>query len=47
MPSDRYQYNEKYDVYEDMQEDDNFMRNLYDKSLKYSNSFDELKIYEM
>ena len=34
MPSDRYQYNEKYDVYEDMQEDDNFMRNLYDKSLK-------------
>ena len=34
MPSDTYQYNHKYDVYEDMSENDEYMRDLYDKALK-------------
>ena len=34
MPSDTYQYNHKYDVYEDMSENDEYMMGLYDKALK-------------
>ncbi len=34
MPADTYQYNSKYDVYEDMTEDTKYMQNLYDKSLR-------------
>ncbi|NMA50408.1 MAG: ATP-binding cassette domain-containing protein [Mollicutes bacterium] len=34
MPSDRYKYNPKYDVYEDMQEDKTYMRKLYDNATK-------------
>ena len=34
LPADIYKWNDKYDVYEDMQEYDNFMRNLYDMHCK-------------
>lgn len=34
MPADTYRYNSKYDVYEDMTEDSEYMQNIYDKSLK-------------
>ncbi len=34
MPSDTYQYNSKYDVYEDMTDDDAYMHNVYDKAIK-------------
>ena len=34
MASDTYQYNEKYNVYEDMSEDNAFMNDLYNKALK-------------
>ena len=34
MASDTYQYNEKYNVYEDMSEDNDFMNDLYNKALK-------------
>ena len=34
MPSDTYQYNTKYDVYEDMTGDDKFMHDLYNKAMK-------------
>ncbi len=33
-PTDVYRYNVKYNVYEDMSNDDAYMRDLYDKSLK-------------
>lgn len=33
MPSDVYKYNNNYQVYEDMSEDDNYMKNLYDKAI--------------
>ena len=33
MPSDVYKYNNNYQVYEDMSEDDNYMKDLYDKAL--------------
>ncbi|MBR7041946.1 MAG: FtsX-like permease family protein, partial [Bacilli bacterium] len=33
MPSDTYRYNNNYGVYEDMSEDDEFMKGLYDKSI--------------
>ena len=33
MPSDTYKYNKKYDVYEDMTEDEKYMKKLYDKSM--------------
>ena len=36
-PTDVYKYNTKYDVYEDMSEDESYMKNLFDKS-------EELKI---
>ena len=32
--SDTYKYNDKYDIYEDMSEDEDYMMDLYDKSLK-------------
>ena len=34
MNSDVYRYNSKYDVYEDMSDDDDYMHKLYDKALK-------------
>ena len=34
MPADRYKYNSKYKVYEDMSEDDSFMKNLYASATK-------------
>ena len=34
MPSDTYKYNSKYDVYENMSEDEDYMRNLYDNATK-------------
>ena len=34
MPADTYKYNKKYDVYEDMTEDEKYMKNLYNKSMK-------------
>ena len=34
MPSDTYKYNDNYQVYEDMSEDDNYMKMLYDKALE-------------
>ena len=34
MPSDLYKYNEKYDVYEDMSTDKDYMNNLYNKAEK-------------
>lgn len=33
-PSDFYKYNEKYDVYEDMRADENYMQGLYDNANK-------------
>ncbi|MBP3255037.1 MAG: ABC transporter ATP-binding protein/permease [Clostridia bacterium] len=33
MPTDFYEYNEQYDVYEDMSSDDEFLQELYDKSI--------------
>jgi len=32
MPSDTYKYNKKYDVYEDMSDDDEFMAKLYEEA---------------
>lgn len=34
MPTDTYRYNSKYDVYEDMTEDKDYMQGLYDKAIK-------------
>ena len=34
MPVDKYKYNEKYDIYEDMTENEEFMRSLYDEALR-------------
>ena len=34
MSSDMYKYNSKYDVYEDMSENEEYLKNLYDKALK-------------
>ena len=34
MPSDVYQYNSKYDIYEDMSENKSVMQEIYDKALK-------------
>lgn len=34
MPTDTYKYNSKYDVYEDMSENSEYMNNLYDKATK-------------
>ncbi len=34
MPSDLYKYNDKYDVYEDMSADKDYMNNLYNKAVK-------------
>ncbi len=34
MPYDIYKFNNKYDVYEDMSEDEEYMQKLYDKALK-------------
>ena len=34
MPTDLYKYNSKYDLYEDMSEDEDYLRNLYDKAIK-------------
>ena len=33
MPSDVYRYNNNYQVYEDMSEDDNYMKDIYDKAV--------------
>ena len=33
MPTDLYKYNSKYDIYEDMSEDEKFMKNIYDKAI--------------
>ena len=37
MPTDKYRYNEQYGIYEDMTQDENFLREIYDNS-------EELKI---
>ena len=34
MPTDFYKYNSKYDLYEDMSEDDDYLKNLYSKATK-------------
>ena len=34
MPADTYKYNERYDVYEDMSKDEDYMQNLYNNALK-------------
>ena len=34
VPSDRYKYNPKYDVYEDMVDDEAYMKDLYNNALK-------------
>ena len=34
MPSDLYKYNSKYDVYEDMSNDEGYMKNLYNNAIK-------------
>ena len=34
MPTDLYKYNSKYDLYEDMSEDEDYLKNLYDKAEK-------------
>ena len=34
MPTDRYKYNPKYDVYEDMQDDESYMKKLYENATK-------------
>ena len=33
MPADTYKYNKKYDVYEDMSEDEKYMKKLYEKAI--------------
>ncbi len=33
MPTDTYRYNEKYDIYEDMTEDETYFNNLYDNAI--------------
>ena len=33
IPADTYKYNKKYDVYEDMSEDEKYMKNLYEKAM--------------
>lgn len=33
MPADTYKYNKKYDIYEDMTEDEEYMKNLYEKAM--------------
>lgn len=33
MPSDVYRYNNNYQVYEDMSEDDNYMKDIYDRAV--------------
>ncbi len=33
-PSDKYKFNSKYDIYEDMSEDEKYMENIYNKSEK-------------
>ena len=32
MPSDLYKYNKKYDIYEDMSDDEDYLKNLYDNA---------------
>ena len=32
MPTDKYRYNEQYDIYEDLTQDENYLREIYDKS---------------
>ena len=34
MPTDLYKYNSKYDLYEDMSEDENYLKSLYEKATK-------------
>lgn len=34
MPTDKYKYNSKYDIYEDMSENEEYMKNLYDNAMK-------------
>ena len=34
MPSDIYKYNKKYDIYEDMTEDEKYMKKVYEKAMK-------------
>ena len=34
MPTDLYKYNSKYDLYEDMSEDEDYLRDLYNKATK-------------
>ena len=34
LPADKFKYNTKYDVYEDMSDDKEYMKKLYDKALK-------------
>lgn len=34
LPTDTYKYNKKYDVYEDMSEDESFMKKVYEKATK-------------
>ena len=34
MPTDTYRYNEKYDIFENMTEDEGYMQELYDKAMK-------------
>ncbi len=34
LPSDTYKYNKKYDVYENMSEDESYMKKLYEKATK-------------
>ena len=34
MPADIYKYNKKYDVYEDMSEDEEYLKNIYEKAMK-------------
>lgn len=34
MPTDLYKYNSKYDLYEDMSEDEEYLKNLYNKATK-------------
>ncbi len=34
MPADTYKYNSKYDVYEDMSNDESYMKNIYEKAKK-------------
>ena len=34
MPTDLYKYNSKYGIYEDMSDDEEYLKNLYDKAMK-------------